>query len=148
MPGLADKTPAMLLYDYIIADGRATLFTGWEFKFGKLPAEPTQVIAMMDSGGRQGMPNLLVDYLNVQVLIRGSRGGDGYQTSYLMARKVRDILLGIPPRIPQFLELDGITERGTIVALGYDEQDRHRWSCNFQLLVEPEANALTHRTSL
>lgn len=148
MGTLANSTPAILLRDYIIAGGRQALFNGWEFKFGKIPASPDQVIVMIDDGGRAAFPHLLVDYPNIQILVRSSRGGDGYLTSHLMAKKIRDIILGLQSRPQEFTELISLTERGTIVPLGYDDSDRHTWSSNYQLITEPETNALTNRVSL
>lgn len=148
MGTLATSTPGGLLRDYLLAGGRASLFTGWEFKIGKLPPKPDQVIAVMTDGGVSSFPHLLVDYINVQFIIRGASAGDGYNVSYLMARKVRDLLLGMPGHPTEFSELDGITERGGIVPLSYDDGDRHLWSWNARLIVEPASNALTNRVSL
>ncbi len=148
MATLATATPSMMAKDYIVAGGRNTLFTGWVFKYGQLPASPDQVIALVDQGGPAGFPHLLVDWIGLQVLVRSDRGGTGYKDSYLMVRKVRDILLGVCGHPVEFPELDGITERGNIVPLGYDDMDRHIWSWNARLLVEPETNALTQRVSL
>lgn len=148
MATLATATPAMMLKEYVVADGRATHFTNWVFKIGKLTPNPDQVIALLDQGGPGGFPHLAVDYLGLQVLVRSDKREDNYNTSYLMIRKVRDILLGIPGHPTQFSELDGITERSSIVPLGYDDSDRHVWSWNARLLVEPETNSLTNRVSL
>jgi hypothetical protein len=148
MGTMADSTPAMMLRDFIIADGRAALFTGWDFKIGKLPSAPDRCIALIDQGGPAGFPHLLVDWPNIQVLVRSEKGGTGYLSSKLVMNKVRDIILGCPAHPTQFSELDGITERGQPVPLGFDDSDRHVWSYNVQCLVEPETNALTHRVSL
>lgn len=149
MGTLADSTPAMLIRDYIVAGSRSPLFNGWVFKFGQIPNTPDMVIALVDQGGPASFPHLLVDNPGVQILVRGSKGGNGYQTSYIMARKIRDIVLGVFTSPAEFTELRGVTERGTgPVPLGYDESDRHTWSMNFQLLVEPDTNALTNRVTL
>ncbi len=148
MGTLATATPGMLIKDYLVAGSRASLFTDWEFKFGKLPAMPDQVITLIDQGDRANFPHLLVDWLGLQVIVRSERAGNGYQSSWLMARQIRDILLGIDKQPAEFPELDGIIERGSIVPMGYDENDRHLWSWNARLLVEPETNALTNRVSL
>jgi hypothetical protein len=58
------------------------------------------------------------------------------------------MLLGLCPKdvdLATFPELWGITERGTILSLGYDEEDRQIWSWNARLTVEPPTNAFTHR---
>lgn len=146
--GLDTKSPAEMIKDFVVATAPVGMFNGWVLKIGKLPSEPDQAVVFIDQGGPAGFPNLLVDYPGLQLLVRGVRAGAGYQTSYLMVRKVRDIILGCDAHPAQFLELDGVTERGHIVPLGYDDQDRHTWSSNYQLLVEPETNALTHRISL
>lgn len=94
------------------------------------------------------MPHLLLDYMGLQFLVRSEVGGSGYQDSYLMIRKVRDIVLGVCGHPAEFSELNGVLERGNIVPLGYDDKDRHIWSWNARLIVEPETNALTQRVSL
>jgi hypothetical protein len=148
MADMTTKTPASLIKDYILAHAPNGFLAGWEIKIGKLPAEPDQVIALIDQGGPAGFPHLLVDWPGLQILVRGAKAGDGYQTSYLKVRGLRDLILGLDSHPVEFPELDGVTERGHIVPLGYDEQDRHTWSSNYQLQVEPGANALTHRASL
>jgi hypothetical protein len=151
MGTLADSTPSQMIKDYIVAyfaTNDPGGLTGWAWRFGKLSGTEDQVIALIDQGGPAGFPHLRVDWPGLQVLVRSSKGGNGYNTSYLMIRKIRDAILGLPSHPVQFPELDGVTERGHIVPLGYDDSDRHQWSCNFQLLVEPGANALTHRASL
>lgn len=148
MGDLTTASPADLIQEYILTRVPSGELTGWTFFIGKLPSEPDQVISLIDQGGPPGIPNLLVDFPGIQVLVRGSRGGLGYRDSWLMMRKIRDSILGMQNAPPEFPELDGITERGTIVPMGYDDQDRHTWSSNYQLIVEPGANALTHRSSL
>lgn len=148
MGTLADSTPAMLIKDYTIADGRSALFTGWTIKIGQLSSEPDQVIAFNDTGDIASYPHLLLDFLGLQILVRSTRGGDGYKSSHLMIRTLRDILLGLNGHPAQFIELDGIVERAPPVGLGYDDQDRYVWSWNARMFVEPASNALTHRVSL
>lgn len=148
MPDLTDSTPAELIRTYILTRIPPAELTGWAWSIGKLPATPDQVICLVDQGGPAGIPNLLVDFPGLQVLIRSSPGGEGYRTSRLMMNKVRDAILGMPNHPIQFPELDGVTERGHVAPMGYDDKDRHIWSDNFQMIVEPEANAISHRASL
>lgn len=151
MGDLTTNSPASLMMDYIIRYLGQTApgaLNGWGWSLGKQPTGPDKLITLIDQGGPTSFPHLLVDYPGLQVLVRGSKGGDGYNTSHLMARLIRDAILGMEGHPTEFPELDGVTERGTIVPIGYDELDRHTWSDNFQLLVEPGVNAVTHRTSL
>jgi hypothetical protein len=148
MSTMATHTPAMLIKDYLVAGGRASLFTGWAFKFGKLPGSPDQVITLIDQGNSANFPHLLVDWVGLQIIVRSERADNGYQSSWLMVQQLRDILLGLDGHPAEFTELDGIVERSYPVPLGYDDNDRHLWSWNAKLLVEPETNALTHRVSL
>lgn len=151
MATLATATPAMLLRDYLVAylnSKDIAILTGWAISIGKMPHEPDKQICLIDQGGPAAYPNLLVDFPGIQVLVRGGRGGTEYQSSYLQVRRVRDAILGMPNQPSEFPELDGVTERGHIVPLGYDEMDRHTWSSNYQLIVEPGTNTITHRSSL
>jgi hypothetical protein len=125
-----------------------TALDGWTWMLGKMPAEPDQILCFVDQGGPASFPHLLVDNPGLQVLVRGSRGGTNYNDGWVLIRKIRDAILGSAGHPAEFPELDGVTERGHIVPLGYDESDRHTWSSNYQLLVEPGTNAITHRVSL
>lgn len=152
MGNLTTNSPAGLLQAYAVRwfsdKGQSAALNGWTWVIGKIPLGPDQVIVFIDQGGVSGLPHLLVDYLGLQVIVRSSKGDVGYNSSYLMMRMIRDALLGPLGQPPEFTELTGITERGTIVPMGYDESDRHRWSCNFNLLVEPAVTPLSHRVSL
>lgn len=147
MADLTTRSPSGLIKDYLLAQPGGH-FTGWSFFIGKLPASPDKVISIFDQSGPAGIPNLLVDFPGLQFLVRGEIGAEGYMTGWLMSRKIRDMILGHPGHPPQFLELDSVTERGTIVPMGYDDKDRHTWSSNYQLIIEPAANVLTYRESL
>lgn len=149
MSTLETHTPAQLVRNFVIADGRDTLFTGYDIKIGQLPATGDKAIAFIDGGGFESFPHLLYEQLNLQVLVRGSSQGDGYQTSFLISRKIRDILLGVFTPPAQFEELKGIVERSVNpTGLGYDANDRYIWSSNYLLHVEPNPNSLSNRTSL
>lgn len=148
MGDMTTHTPAQLVWDYVLTRLPAGTTTGWGVVFGKMPSAPDKCIALVDQGGPAGIPNLLVDFPGLQILVRGEKGGNGYNTSYLMMRKIRDAVLGMPNHPPEFPEVDGITERGTIVPLGYDGSDRHTWSSNYNMIVEPASNSITHRESL
>jgi hypothetical protein len=148
MGDMTTHTPAQLIRDFIQATAPVGTFTGWVFNIGKLPAAPDKVITLIDQGGPAAFPHMLADWPGLQILVRSSIGGDGYQTSWLMVRKVRDLILGMPSQPVQFPELTSLTERGHIIPMGYDDKDRHVWSSNYQLIVEPAPNAITHRVSL
>lgn len=154
MADLTTNSPAGLMRDYIIrylGEVAPTVLNGWGWSIGKMPDTPDtldKLITLIDQSGPTSFPHLLVDYPGLQVLVRSSRGGVGYNDSYLMARTIRDAILGMEGHPAEFPELDGVTERGNITPLGFDDKDRHVWSDNFQLLVEPEVNAVSHRASL
>lgn len=148
MGTMIDTTPAEMIRDYLVAGGRHTLFNNWTFKIGKMPSEPDMCIVLIDQGGPPSFPHLLLDIQGLQILVRGERAGASYKSSSLMVRKIRDILLGLDGHPAEFTELDGITERAQPVSLGHDDKDRHIWSWNANLFIEPESNPLTHRESL
>lgn len=151
MGDLTTNSPAGLLRDYIIrylGDVAPTALNGWSWTIGKQTDVPDKLITLIDQSGPTSFPHLLVDYPGLQVLVRSQRGGTGYNDSYLMVRLIRDAILGMEGHPAEFPELDGVTERGNIAPLGNDDKDRFVWSSNYQLLVEPGANAITHRASL
>jgi hypothetical protein len=126
--------------------GTALVTTGgWELRIGKQPSSPDKVITILDSGGRGAEPNLTIDYPNVQILVRGDKTATGYPDAYSKMEKVRAVLLGIPSGHAEYPALTSCTQRGGIVSLGLDENDRPRFSLNFQLITEPEADTDGHR---
>ena len=148
MADMSNRTVAGLMKDLVVARLNAGQLSGWEFKLGKIPSTPDKIIAFVDQGGQAAFPHMLTDFPGLQILVRGGRGGNGYQDGYLMIRLLRDTILGHPGQPPEFVELTSVTERGHIVPLGYDDADRHTWSSNYQLIVEPGANAITYRTPM
>lgn len=150
MADMSTDSPASLMADFVQAylPTVGVDLAEWAIYVGKLPATPDKVISFIDSSGPSGFPHLLVDWPGLQVIVRGGQGGIGYNDSWIMIQKVRDAILGMNAHPVEFPELDGVTERGHFGPMGYDDKDRHTWSANFQLLVEPTANAITHRVSI
>lgn len=135
---LADKSPADLIADYL--DSKGNVFggsTGWAFSVGFLPDGPDQVVAILDASGPSGFPTISIDFPGIQVIVRGSAGGEEYKDSWLKVKQVKDYLLGMPNAPAQFPELWGCVERGQPIPIGADDKNRPRWSYNLMLTVGP-----------
>jgi len=149
MATLANTSPADLLADYLCrtsfglfpdsADGE----TAFVLKVGEMPDAPDLVVVLYDTSAPAGFPGLLLEYAGIQVMVRGGKGAASYSSAYLMARKVRDYILGMPNAPAEFVELDGVIERGSINSLGVDDSNRPRFTNNFQLQIEPQPNTIT-----
>lgn len=140
-------SPAKYMKDYLI---QHSAMIGWTVVVGRLPSSPDACVALMDASGPAGpSPKLLLDYPGLQVLVRSDKTDQGYATSYAQANKIRDFLIGLDGHPAEYPWLDGIVERGTgPIPVGWDELERHVWSNNFQLTVEPEPSVYTNRESL
>lgn len=144
-------TPAEHIRDILLQVPAVVTLTGdWQCKISRFvntPGQPIAQVAVMDTGGREALPHLLLDEPTVQVMVRGNQ--DGYSAAATKARDVKDRLLGIPSvTMGNGDRIDGILMMGDINSLGYDETDRPLFSLNFRLYLEPAASSLTHRTSL
>lgn len=132
--------------DLLVAAGVGifSAITGWGIYISKEPTTPDTVITIYDTGGRPSNPKWLLDYPNVQVRVRGSKGG--YQAAYIKMKAVKDALLGLPSQTVGGDQWVAVNEIGGIILLHYDENDRPILVSNYELIIEPAAG--THRTAL
>lgn len=139
------KSPAEILADQLpntVVGGS----TGWVLKTGKLPASPDQVIVSYDSGGSPPWPSRLLDFVMIQFRIRANP--NAYATAYTKAREVKNALLGLPSQDIGSDRWVSVTMQGDIAFMGYDDKDRPEFTLNFRCIIEPAADALSHRESL
>lgn len=130
----------------LVAMGTAT--GPWKIYIGRLPEPIDRAIAVMKGTGKASHPSLLVDYPGLQILVRGGPEETGYEEAEAKIREIQDRILGIPSRPAAFPTLISVTARGSIGFIGNDESDRPIFSSNYQLIVEPEASAISHREPL
>jgi hypothetical protein len=127
-------TPAKGIKD--ILDNAGVDTTGWALTVGRLLDKDRQ-IAVLDSGGLNPEVKMSIDYPSIQINVLGSKGPDGYPEAYAKAKAIRDAIQAIPSAPAQFPELTSCVQRGGINFLGYNENDRPRFTTNFQLITEP-----------
>lgn len=120
--------------------------SGWRIGTGKMIDKPDTQIVSFDAPGQQHDPKWLLDYSVVQVMVRAAP--DGYNVGYRKMRDCVDALLGIDAMTVNGDRWDGITTLGTASHIGYDENGRPMFSCNFRIILEPAASSLTHREPL
>lgn len=107
--------------------------TGWTLGYGKMPADPDQYIAILDSGGQGGEVLVAIDYPRVQILVRGAKN-KGYDAAYDKINQARELLIAIPESA-HYPELDSCIGVGQILPLGEDDSKRPVFSQNLQLIV-------------
>lgn len=112
-----------------------SFFTGWAVQVGRIQSEPDKVVAFRDIAGRDPEAVVPVDYPSVQVIVRGSGSVGSYEETFAMAKKVRDALHVIPTAPTAFPELTSCLQKGGIIPLGNDDQDRPTFSINFWLIL-------------
>ncbi len=124
--------------------------TQWVFAEAITPDEE-KVITVTQYEGRAPNPKWLVDYPNIQVMVRlpSNQHEEGMEVCTI----IRDILLGHPGiDLPDDKgRIISITAGSGITDLGRDEQDpknRHMFSLDFRLIVEPTKTTHSNRESL
>lgn len=128
-----------------ILRARGVETSSWVLKISRHQDAPDRVITVLDTPGPGSEPNLLIDYVGCQILVRGGVGSSEYTFAYDKAEECRRHLLGIPSAPAEMPTLTSITQRGSIVPLGYDDKGRPQFSMNLHLIVEPVFVAGGHR---
>lgn len=135
--------PATCIKDLLLIGGIGS-FTGsgpdttWHIEIGALPDEFDQIILVNVSGGKDPMPNWLLNFPSTQVMVRGTKGG--YVAASNQIRAIVKALLGISS-----VQVGGssgdmyrsITQVGDVAYLGQDANNRPMFVANFNLIVEP-----------
>lgn len=132
-------SPAQGIKDLLVTAGVGVFAsaTGWNISLGRHPSTPNTSIACVDTGGITPFPHLLLNRPSVQILVRGDL--NGYQAADAKIRAAVDALLGIPAQTLNGDWWQGITQRGDVSFLGFDENSRPLFSANFSIIVEPKA---------
>lgn len=108
--------------------------TTWKMELYKMPAD-TEVIGIINTGGKVPNPKWAIDYPSVQVMLRGNQNDSA--AAVAMAQKVKDALLGFSSATVNGDRIDAINMIGDITSLGFDENNCPMFSVNFSLIVEP-----------
>lgn len=120
--------------------------SGWAIEIGAMPDKPDKVISINDTGGRDPNPKWMLDFPNLQALIRGEV--NGYLDTFREGKAVKDLLLGITS-----LDLNGdrwvsVVLNGDLGFIGRDDSMRPIFSVNFALIIEPQVVANSNRFAL
>ncbi len=113
--------------------------SGWSIHISKLPSKPDTAVSVVRTGGPPGNPRWLLDFPTVQVMVRGA--ANGYQAAESKVQAVKDTLLGLPSQDIGGDRWVAVNMLGDPVFLGYDENNRPKWSLNFPLIIEPATGA-------
>jgi hypothetical protein len=109
----------------------------WPIAISRFKIAPDQQVALIDLPGRTPEVLIAQDYPGIQILVRGSKEGDGYTTAREKAKAIFNILQAIPIPCAQYPELGSCVARHDVAYVGYDEFDRPIMSLNFDLIVTP-----------
>lgn len=129
--------PAQAYRDLLVAAGVGVwgATSGWGIYIGNMPDAPEKVILVNATGGRDPMPQWLVNYPSVQVFVRGAKSG--YQEARDKISACRDALLGYTGGTLGGDTYRSINQMGEIAYLGQDENTRPTFSANFWSVVLP-----------
>ena len=111
---------------------------------GKMPEDPDAAVSVMRAGGENASPKWLLDRPSMQVRIRGDK--NGYIAAETKAQTVKDALLGLPSQDVNGDRWVQVNMIGDIVPLGFDDENRPKFSLNWALIIEPVAG--TYRLAL
>jgi len=128
--------------DQLLADMNSA--ANWSILISKLPDRPNNCIALFDGGGLAPDPKWLLDFPDVNILIRAAR----YEAAYFKAKQVQDALLGVDSQDLLGDRLVSVTQIGNTSFVGRDDKDRPTFSITLRLIIEPGASALTNREPL
>lgn len=124
----------------------------WSIFYDAEPVAPNRCLTITPYGGEDSNPAWLLDKPKVQIRIRGN-ANDAVAT-WEKACSVLEALTGYPshdyPASPATKEARwvGVWNRGGVLRLGLDKNDRPIFVVNFQLIIEPVASATSNRQPL
>lgn len=116
------------------------------------PPAPQRCLTITPYGGADSNPAWLLDKPKVQIRVRG-QANDAVAT-WNKACEVLEALTGYPshdwPPSPATKEARwvGVWNRGGVIRLGLDKNDRPIFVVNFQLIIEPVESVTTNRQPL
>ena len=120
--------------------------SGWAIEVGAMPSSPDRVIMISDSGGRPANPKWLLDFPNVQTMIRGKIGD--YTATFAEAVAVKDILLGVDSQDLLGDRWVAINLMSDLAFVGRDSNERPLFSINWALIIEPALSGDSNRSAL
>jgi hypothetical protein len=130
-------TPSLGIEAILTAEGVAG-GSPWLISISRFRTEPDMQVCIIDLPGRSPEVLIAQDYPGIQVLVRGSRSGDGYTAAWDKARDVFNALQAIPTPHASWPELASCVARHNPGPVGYDPEGRPIMTLNFDLIVAPE----------
>ena len=146
---MANQSPAVGVKERLLAAPAIGLnggLTAWGIFIGTMPPKPDACIAIFDTPGANSSPKWLLDFPQVQILVRGNE--NGYPQAYQKLIDCRDRILGMDPMVIAGDRWDGVTQVGSAAFLQYDENNRPIFTSNYRIILEPAASASSHREPL
>lgn len=138
--------------DILVAKSVAVYAAGaqtadWSIFYDYVPKDdPDRCVTIHARGGNDSNPAWLLDYPRIQVRVRGRQGSvvEAHQKAY----SIMEALNGYPSTTFGSDRWVGIWNRGGVVPIGPDKNDRPQYVVNFQCIVEPASSAETNRQAL
>ncbi len=120
--------------------------SGWQIEVGVMPDTPDKIITISDTGGQDPNPKWLIDFPSLQVMVRGNVSG--YLDTFVEAKAVKDLLLGVTSQDISGDRWVSITQNGDLGFIGRDEDQRPLFTVNFALIIQPQVVANSNRLPL
>lgn len=140
------SSPEDGIKDLLVANGGGSWTFGTNLFIGRMIDQPDNVTFVISRPGSPPNPRYLIDFPSIQVIVRGNE--DSYVAARTLAVKAKDILLGLPSQDLNGDRWVAINMIGDMAYVGADPKQRHMFSINFALIIEPAASGDTNREPL
>lgn len=102
---------------------------------GKEPLTPDSSITVYRYGGESPVPNLRLDYPNVQIRVRGAV--NGYVAAEQVMQNIKNALTRLTKQTINTNVYVGFWQKGDTIFLRYDEKERPIFVSNWKIAVQP-----------
>jgi hypothetical protein len=125
-------SPAYDISTLLVAQGIGT--AGTDIFVGKEPATDTLSILLLDAGGPAPNPAFARDFIDLQIVVSGAV--NSYSIAYDKAKEIKNYLLGLDSQTVGTTIYFAFNMRSDITFVGYDSNDRPKFTLNFRLIVD------------
>jgi hypothetical protein len=108
---------------------------GTSIFIGKEPMSPSETITLYAYGGESPVPNLRLDYPNVQIRVRGAV--NGYVAAEQVMQNIKNALTRLGRETINTNLYVGFWQKGDTIFLKHDEKERPIFVSNWKIAVQP-----------
>lgn len=134
------RDPALSIRDMMVASSFNWVAGGvapFGVYLGQPPATPDAIILLNRTGGIDPVPQWLVNYPSLQVMVRGKKSG--YEGASATIDQICNFLLGIKTYVDPTSgdQYQACNQLGDVFYAGQDDNTRPHFTANFRFIVLP-----------